>query len=210
MAYPLGKRVISPIVNLWVKKVNGLENIPDYGPFIIAANHASYTDHLIIVCTFVNHLNKKVHFLSKKEHFDNPLKAAWHTYAGAIPLDREKGGKEALRLAIKALKQGKIIAIHPEGTRTLTGKLQKGKTGVARLALAAHAPVLPVGLIGTFEILPKGKYVPKFKKATMNIGKPMQFQNYYNKKANKRILREITNKIMKEIARLSKQKYNCT
>ena len=208
MVYPITKRIIPPIVNLWVKEINGINNIPKKGPFIIAANHASYLDHMIIVSNFVLQLNKKIHFLSKKEHFNNIFKAAWHRYAGAIPLDREKGGKEALEWAIKALKKGKIIAMHPEGTRTLTGKLQKGKTGIARLALAAKAPGLPIGLIGTFEILPKGKYIPKLKKAVMNIGKLMAFEKYYNKKITKPLLRKITNEIMQEIAKLSSQKYN--
>ena len=208
MVYPLGKRIIAPIVNMWIKKVNGIGNIPKQNGFIVAANHSSYMDHCIVVCTIMPYLNKKVHFLSKKEHFDNPLKAAWHTYAGAIPLDREKGGKEALGWAIKALKHGKIIAIHPEGTRSPTGKLQKAKTGVARLVLGAHVPVVPVGLVGTFDILPKGKYIPKLKKATMNVGNPMNFNEYYKKPVTKRLLREITTKIMKEIAKLSRQKYN--
>lgn len=208
MVYSIVKKIIPPFVKLWIKQVNGLENLPKTEPFIIAANHLSYMDHLIVVCTAVLHLDKKIHFLSKKEHFDNPLKAAWHTYAGAIPIDRQKGGKEALRWAVKALNQGKIIAIHPEGTRSLTGKIQKGKTGVARIALAAKVPVIPVGLIGTFEILPKGKYIPKFKRAVMNIGKPMHFTEYYGKKIDKRMLRDITTKIMKEIARLSGQRYN--
>ncbi|MAG91453.1 hypothetical protein CMO83_02155 [Candidatus Woesearchaeota archaeon] len=207
MPYTIAKRIIPPIVNIWVERINGIENIPKKGGFIIAANHASYMDHLIIIANFVTYLNRKVHFLSKKEHFDNIFKAAWHTYAGAIPLDRKKGGKEALRWAIRALKQGKIIAIHPEGTRSLTGKLEKAKTGTARLALKAKVPILPVGLIGTFEILPKGKYIPKAKKATMEIGKPLYFTEYYNKKINKRMLNKITIKIMKEIARLSNQKY---
>ncbi len=208
MVYSIAKNIIPPVVKFWVKKVNGMENIPKKGSFILAANHESYFDHLIIICTIVPSLNQKVHFLSKKEHFDNSLKAAWHSWAGAIPLDRKRGGKKALKLAIKALKHGKIIAIHPEGTRSLTGKLQKAKTGVAQLALLAKAPVIPIGLIGTFEILPKGKYIPKAKKAIMNIGKPMYFPEYYNKKINKRILREVTTRIMKEIAKLCKQKYN--
>jgi|TARA_Y100000310_G_scaffold288345_1_gene313888 1-acyl-sn-glycerol-3-phosphate acyltransferase len=208
MVYFLGKRTICTTVNLWFKEVKSLQNIPKKGAFIVAANHASYMDHLIIVCTLIKHLNRKVHFLSKKEHFDNPLKAAWHRYAGAIPLDRQAGGKEALRWAIKALKKGKIIAIHPEGTRTLNGKLQKAKTGAARLALAAKVPIIPVGLIGTFEILPKGKYIPKLKRGTINIGKPLYFDKYYNKKITKGLLRKITNDIMKEIAKLCNQKYN--
>ncbi|MFH0868342.1 MAG: lysophospholipid acyltransferase family protein [Candidatus Woesearchaeota archaeon] len=208
MAYPLGKKIFNPIINLWIRKVNGLENIPKQGAFIVAANHASYADHLIIASVLITYLNKKVHFLSKKEHFDNIFKKAWHTYAGAIPLDRQSGGKEALRLAVKALKHGKIIAIHPEGTRSLTGKMQKGKTGVARLALKARVPVVPIGLIGTFEILPKGKVIPKLKRAEMNIGKPMNFTRYYNKKTNKQDIENITRMIMKEIARLCKQRYD--
>ena len=207
MVYLFAKSTIIPLVKLWVRKVNGIENLPK-GAFIAAANHASYMDHLMIAGYIISHLNRKVHFLAKKEHFDNIFKKAWHTYAGAIPLDRQSGGEETLKWAVKALKEGKIIAIHPEGTRSLTGKLQKAKTGVARLALLSKAPVVPIGLIGTFEILPKGKYIPRFKRAVMNIGKPKRFTEYYNKKINKRILRDVTNKIMKEIAKLSKQKYN--
>ena len=208
MVYLAPKLTIIPVVKLYFKKINGIENLPKKGAFIAAANHASYIDHLIIAGCIISHFNRKVHFLAKKEHFDNMLKAAWHTYAGAIPLDRQKGGKEALRWGVKALKEGKIIAIHPEGTRSLTGKLQKAKTGVARLALLSKAPVLPIGLIGTFDILPKGKYSPRFKRAVMNIGNPMHFPVYYNKKINKKMLRDVTNRIMKEIAKLSKQKYN--
>lgn len=208
MVYPIGKRVLPPIFKFWIRKVNGLENVPKDSPFIIAANHSSYFDHFVIMCTLVPYLDKKIHHLGKKEHFDNPLKAIWHTYAGAIPLDRETGGKEALRWAIKALKKGKIIAIHPEGTRSLTGKLLRAKTGVAVLALNAKVPVIPIGLMGTFEILPKGKYIPKMKKAIMNIGKPLYFEKYYNKPITKKLLREITTIIMKEIAKLSNQKYN--
>lgn len=207
MAYTIGKRLVCPVSNLYLKKVNGMENIPKDRTFIVAANHESYMDHLFIVCTLVGCLNKKIHFLSKKEHFSNPIKAAWHNYAGAIPIDRQTGGKKALRLAVKALKEGKIIAIHPEGTRTLTGKLQKGKTGIAKLIMGAHVPVLPVGIIGSFEVLPKGKYMPNLKRATMNIGKLMYFDEYHDKKITKKLLREITDDIMKEIARLSKQKY---
>lgn len=208
MVYPIGKRIVFPIVKLWIKEINGIENIPKKGPFILAANHASYIDHFVLGYLIIPFLNKKLHFLAKKEHFDNIFKKAWHTYAGAIPIDRQSGGKEALKWAVKALKEGRIIAIHPEGTRSLTGKLQEAKTGTARLTLATKAPVIPIGLIGTFEILPKGKYIPKLKRAAMNIGKPMYFPEYCNKKINKRVLREATNKIMKEIAKLCRQKYN--
>ena len=208
MVYPIGKRILFPVVRLWLKEINGMENLPKKGPFIIAANHSSYMDHFGLGCIIIPNLNKKLHFLAKKEHFNNIFERAWHNYAGAIPLDRQAGGKKALKAAIKNLKKGEIIGIYPEGTRSNDGKLKKAKTGVARLALAAKAPVVPVGLVGMFDILPKGKYRPKLKRAIINIGKPLYFNNYYNKKINEKILRELTNKIMKEIAKLSRQKYN--
>ena len=208
MAYPIGKRILFPIIRFWIKEINGLGNIPKDQVFIIAANHSSYMDHLVLGYIIIPRLNNKLHFLAKKEHFDNIFQRIWHTYAGAIPVDRKSGGNKALKIAIKALKQGKIIGIYPEGTRSLTGKLQRAKTGVARLALLSRAPVLPVGLVGTFDILPKGKRIPKLRKATMNIGKPIYFDEYYTLPITKRLLRKITTRIMKEIAKLSKQKYD--
>lgn len=208
MVYLIAKRIIPPIMKLWLKKVSGLENVPKNGAFIMAANHASYMDHFVIMSTLVPYLDKKIYHLSKKEYFESLFKRLWHEHWGSVPIDRQSGGKEALMWAIMALKRGKIIAIHPEGTRSPTGKLMKGKTGVARLALKAKVPVIPVGLIGTFEILPKGKYIPKLKKATLNIGKPIYFDEYYKKTVTKKLLRKITTKIMKDIAKLSKQKYN--
>jgi 1-acyl-sn-glycerol-3-phosphate acyltransferase len=207
MVYTILKFTIIPLFKLWIRKVNGLENIPKKGAFILAANHASYMDHLILMSTLLPYLNRKIHHLAKKEHFDNIIKKTWHKYGGAIPIDRDSGGKEALRWAVKVLKEGRIIAIHPEGTRSLNGKLQKGRTGIARLILLSKVPVIPIGLIGTFEILPKGKYIPKMKRAVMNIGKPMKFEKYLGKKISKRLLRIITDDIMKEIGKLSNQKY---
>lgn len=207
MVHPIGKRIFKLIVYPYTRKVTGFENVPKDKNFIIAANHASYMDHWIIATVFINYLNKRVHFLSKKEHFDNWFKKKFHTWANAIPFDRETGGKEVLKLAINALKKGKIISIHPEGTRTLTGKLLRAKTGVIRLALNAKVPVLPVGLKGTFEMLPKGKYIPQFKRAEMHIGKLMYFDEYYGKENDKKTLRLLTTKLMKEIARLSGQEY---
>ena len=208
MAYTIEKISLIPLLKFWIKKINGLDNVPRKGPIIIAANHTSYMDHLLISSAIIPYVDKKVHFLAKKEHFDGLFQRIWHNYVGAIPLDRKAGGKEALDLAVKALKNNKIIGIYPEGTRSLTGKLQKAKTGIARLALLSKAPVLPIGLIGTFEIMPKGKYAPKLRRAIVNIGKPLYFSEYHNKKINKKVLNEITIRIMKEVAKLSNQKYN--
>jgi len=207
MVYPITKRIFYPLTRLWTKKINGIENIPNQGGYLVAANHASYVDHLMLSSILAVYVDKKIHYLAKKEHFDTFFQRTWHTHTGAIPIDRQAGGKEALKEAIKCLRKGKVIGIYPEGTRTLTGKIQRAKTGIARLALAAKVHVLPIGIIGTFDILPKGKRIPRFRRATINIGKLMHFDKYYGKENNKKVIRLVTTKIMKEIARLSKQKY---
>lgn len=208
MVYPIIERTVIPFSGLYIKKINGLNNLPEKTGFIVASNHTSYMDHLIIAAVIIPHYNQKLHFLAKKEHFESFYQRAWHKHVGAIPIDREKGGKKALKIAISYLRKGRIIGIYPEGTRTLTGKLQKAKLGVARLALGAKVPVIPIGLIGTFQILPKGKLIPRFKRCIVNIGEPMFFDKYYGKENNKKILKLVTNKIMKQIAKLARQEYN--
>ncbi|MAE43182.1 1-acyl-sn-glycerol-3-phosphate acyltransferase [Candidatus Woesearchaeota archaeon] len=205
--YPIARYIIPPIIGLWIKNITGLENLPKSEAFIIATNHSSYIEHLMIGSSVVPYLNKKIHTLAKKEHFNHFFEGLWHKYLAAIPIDRSKG-KGAMKIAIDYLKKGKIILIYPEGTRSLTGKIQKGKTGIAKLALWAKVPIVPLGIIGTFEILPKGKKIPKMKRATLNFGKPTYFNKYYKKPITKKLLRNITDTIMKEIAKLSNQKYN--
>ncbi|MBI2208343.1 hypothetical protein HYU50_02505 [Candidatus Woesearchaeota archaeon] len=108
----------------------------------------------------------------------------------------------------RGYKSSRIIPKERGNHSNLTGKLQKGKTGVARLALWARVPVIPVGIKGTFEILPKGAKIPKLKRASFSFGKPMYFDKYYNKPMTKKLLRSVTDSIMREIANLSGQKYN--
>ncbi len=208
-AFPIAKYLVPPIIKLWIKRTSGLQNIPK-GPFILAPNHCSYMEHFMIGSILVPYLNEKLFFIAKKEHFESISQSAWHDlwkkYITYIPIDRSKG-EEAIKAAVKYLKKGAIIVIYPEGTRSLDGKIQKGKTGVARLALWARVPIVPLGIRGTFEILPKGKAIPRFKRATFNIGKPIYLKQYHNKKITKALLRKLTNKIMNEIAKLSYQEY---
>lgn len=208
LEYPIYGRIIPLIISPWVKEINGLENIPKDRNFIVSANHASYMDHLILSSIIVTYTGKRVHYLAKKEHFEGFFQRKWHESTGAIPIDRQAGGGEALRVAKECLEQGKVIGVYPEGTRTLTGELQRAKTGVARLTLASKVPVLPVGLKGTFDILPKGKNIPSFKRAEVNFGKMMYFDEYYGKENDKKTIRLVVNKIMKEIAKLCGQKYD--
>jgi 1-acyl-sn-glycerol-3-phosphate acyltransferase len=207
MANIIHLKILPEIACLWVRTIKGEENIPkEKIGLIVTCNHASYLDHFIFGGIIGRATKRMVHFLAKKEHFKGAQRK-WHKFLEAIPIDRQTGGKTGLEEAVKALKKGKIIAIYPEGTRTLTGKLQRAKTGVARLALTAKVPVLPIGLTNTFKILPKGKSIPRFTRTDVNIGKLMYFNKYYGKENNKKTLRLVTTKIMKEIAKFCKQKY---
>ncbi|MBL7054756.1 1-acyl-sn-glycerol-3-phosphate acyltransferase [Candidatus Woesearchaeota archaeon] len=193
----------------FVKDITGIENIPEKGAFIIASNHSSYLDPMILPCMFIKYFKKQVHYLGKKELFESWVGNKIHNAAGTIPVDKGKKGKVALKSALKALKEEKIIGIFPEGGRSRTGRLEKGKTGVARLALWSQVPVIPIGINGSYEVWPSHKKIFRFKKEIyVNIGKPMYFDRYYNKKLTKQLLRTITTKIMKKIASLTGMKYN--
>src|SRR3989344_4843763 len=134
---PIAEKIIPPIIRLWIRKVSGLENLPEKGPFIICPNHSSYIEHLMLSCIIIPRLNSRIYFISKKEHFESMAQSSWHElwgkYIGYIKIDRSRG-EEALKSAEEYLRKKAIIIIYPEGTRTLTGKLQKGKTGAVRLA----------------------------------------------------------------------------
>ncbi|MCK5282673.1 MAG: 1-acyl-sn-glycerol-3-phosphate acyltransferase [Nanoarchaeota archaeon] len=208
MAYQITSRVISLLIKPWTGLCTGIHNIPADKGVILAANHSSYLDHFIVGCSIFLNLNKAAYYLAKKEHFDTFFQRKWHQFLPAIPIDRETCGREALSKAVEHLKKGNLIMIYPEGTRTITGKMNRAKTGVARLALAAKAPVIPMGITNTFKIWPKEKKIPRFgKKADLNIGNPLYFDKYYGKDDDKKALRKVTTLIMNEIAKLSHQKY---
>lgn len=213
MAYPLSKRIIIPIYKLWLKKPEGTENIPKNEPFIAAANHSSYFDIFIPPLIIVQKLNKKVHGLVNSYYWKSFITRFFLEKWQAIPVyvykekDSKKKNKEGTEKAIRFLKNKELVMIFPEGTRN-DGALKKAYTGVAKIALKARVPVLPFGIIGANEVLPKGKAFPRLKRCEVKIGNPMYFEKYYDKKINDKMLEEITRSIMKEIARLIGQKYN--
>ncbi len=208
--YEFLKKIIGPLfIKIFVKKITNLKS--DYPkPFIIALNHASYLDPPIIGSIFIKKLNIKIHFIGKEELFSSLPSRIFHEAVGTLNLNySEDKGKSALKTAIKYLKNGKIVGIFPEGIRSPTGKLMKGKVGIAKLVLKARVPVLPIGIKGTNKLLPVTNSIPKFKKeVVLNIGELMYFDKYYTHKFNKKTLRVITDKIMKDISKLSNQKYN--
>ena len=186
-----------------VKDINGIKNMPK-NACIIASNHVSYLDPPILGSVISKNLNKKIHFLAKIELFKSFLSRAAQKVFESIPVDREKKDNLWIKSAKKYIKNDHIIGIFPEGERSRSGKLQKGKTGVIRLALAANAPIVPVGIIGTYYLLPMNKRFPKIKRIVkINIGKPIYYGQYYRRKITKSLLRRLTDNLMLEIGKLT-------
>ena len=214
MVHFISKLTIIPFIKLFIKKVDGQENILKGKPFIVASNHSSYIDDFVVPSILMPILNKEIHFYVNSSYFNNYFSRKFLEWYGNIPIDTVKGknykqvNKKAFQIALKYLGKNDIVAIFPEGTRSIDGRLCKGKTGIARLALKSKVPVLPIGIIGSYKILPKGKFLPRFRRCNINIGKPLYFKEYYNKNINDRILERTTRKIMKEIAKLTNQEYN--
>ena len=208
MIYRILKFILVPSTLGFVKEIKGLDNIPDKGHFVVAANHLSYIDPLIIRSIFHRYFNKIVFYMTKKESYGNFFKMLFFESVGTIPVDRQKHGRAALDAALKKLKEGCIIGLFPEGTRSRDGRLHRGKTGAVRLALSAKCPILPIGIKNTYEIWPPHKKLPRFKKTiVVNIGKPITLEKYYNKRITKKLLNGLTEKIMREIGKLSGQQY---
>lgn len=214
MIYAISKLIIPPIYRLWIRKIEGVENIPKDKAFILAGNHTSYFDVLLLPSITLPKLSIKMHALVNSYYWKPLFSRFFLTKWECIPVyvENEKNAKQknrqALEKAIKYLKNREIMMIFPEGKRSSDGRLQKGYTGIAKLALKAKVPVLPCGIIGSNKVMPKGAFFPGFARCEVKIGKLMYFEKYYNKKLTKKILESVTRSIMKELARLSSQKYN--
>lgn len=214
MVYPIEKRIIPPIYNLWLRNTEGLENVPKIKPFIMAMNHASYYDALLLPSILLPKINRKIHPLVNSYYWKNFLVRMFLDHHEAIPVYIKKSHKpkkdnnESFNKALNYLKKNEIIMIFPEGKRSSDGNLRKAYVGVARLALNSKVPVLPIGIIGSDKVLPKGKVFPRFKRCQVKIGKLIYFNKYYNKKIDNSILENITRIIMKKIAELIEKKYN--
>ena len=214
MIYPVYRLVVGPVYKLWLRKVEGLENVPLDEPFIIAANHSSYYDALLLHFIIIPKINKKIHAFVNNAYWKIPIAKYILESGECIPVffkkgsDSRKNNEIAFKRALNYLNKNEPVEIFPEGTRSNDGKLKKAYTGIAKLCLKSKAPVLPVGITGSHKVLPKGKFFPRFARCEVKIGQLIYFEKYYNKKQNEKILEEITRSIMKEIARLSRQKYN--
>jgi 1-acyl-sn-glycerol-3-phosphate acyltransferase len=209
MLYEVVHAVVPPVAKaVWRPEVIGLHNIPATGPVIVASNHLSFADSMVI--PFV--VPRKVIFLAKEDYFTGPgvkgaLIRGWFEGIGMVPVDRDdtRAAIASLDTALEILARGEAFGIYPEGTRSRDGRLYRGRTGVGHLALTSGAPVVPVGLRGTEDLQPVGSTVPRLAKVTVRFGKPLHFAGRYDGVPAGRARREITDEVMAAIARLTGQ-----
>lgn len=201
--------VVPPLLKaLWRPVVEGGEHVPNTGPLIIASNHRSFFDSIVIPTV----APRKVVFLAKQDYFTGTgvkgaLMRGWFEGIGMVPVDRDdtKAAIASLDIALEVLGRGEAFGIYPEGSRSQDGRLYRGRTGVAHLALTSGAPVVPVGLNGTQDIQPIGSRWPRLGKVTVRFGQPMRFAGEYDGVPTGRARREVTDQIMAAIAALSGQ-----
>lgn len=192
---------------LFRPKVTGLRHVPTNGGVIIASNHLSFSDSIFMPLV----VPRKVTFLAKSEYFTSPgikgfIKKLTFIALGQVPIDRAGGRRSeaAILTGLELLKAGDCIGIYPEGTRSPDGRLYKGRTGIARMAIESGCPIVPVAMFNTAEIQPTGQVVPKVRRVEMVFGEPLHFTGDAR---DLQVLRDATDQIMKAIHTLSGQEY---
>ena len=200
---PLLKAVFFP-------QAEGAENVPEDGPVILASNHLSYSDWLFMPLV----IPRRVTFVAKAEYFEGRgvkgwLQRTFFSGAGQVPIDRASGkaAEGAMRTGLRILQSGGLFGIYPEGTRSPDGRLYRGRTGVARLALESKVPVVPVAVIGTDVLAPPGRVWGHYHRPRVRFGRPLDFSRYEGMESDRYILRAVTDEIMYAIMELSGQEY---
>src|SRR3954469_24191687 len=202
---------MGPLLSLLGRpKVEGLEHVPHSGPMILASNHLAVADSFYLPLV----VSRRITFLAKAEYFTGTGIKGWfnrwfYTAAGQVPIDRTDAdsARSALTTAERVLNQGKLLGMYPEGTRSPDGRLYKGKTGLARLALETQVPVIPVAMIGTDVVNPPGSKMWRFGRVTVRFGKPMDFSRFDGLAGNRFIERAVIDEVMYELMELSGQEY---
>jgi 1-acyl-sn-glycerol-3-phosphate acyltransferase len=205
--YPVARAVLVPVFRAgWRIYVRGADNLPTDGPAIICPNHTSVIDSFLLPSV----LPRRITFVGKAEYLDDWKTKHLFPALGMIPIDRTGGdaATAALDAAAGVLGRGELFGIYPEGTRSRDGKLHKGHTGPARLALRTGAPLVPVGMIGTREIQPPGAKAPRpFRPCEIRIGRPIAPGAHGDRSDDRLVLRRLTDELMYEIRELSGQEY---
>jgi 1-acyl-sn-glycerol-3-phosphate acyltransferase len=212
MWYWLFKYVfMGPLLHLLGRpKVQGLEHVPNTGAVILASNHLAVADSFYLPLV----VKRRITFLAKSEYFTGTGLSGWfqrwfYTAAGQVPIDRTDAdsAQAALTTAQRILDQGKLLGMYPEGTRSPDGRLYKGKTGLARLALETGVPVIPVAMVGTDVVNPVGTKMWRFGRVEVRFGKPMDFSRFEGLEGNRFIERAVIDEVVYELMRLSGQEY---
>lgn len=203
VAGPLLKTVFRP----WVA---GAENVPKTGAVIIASNHLSVIDSVFLPLV----MDRRIYFLAKSDYFVGKTFSGWLVKhfllgTGMLPIDRSggKASEASLNTGLGVLAKGDVLGIYPEGTRSPDARLYRGRTGVARMILEAHVPVVPVAMIDTEKVMPIGSKLPKVRRIGIVFGEPLDFSRFEGLEGDRFILRSITDEIMYELSRLSGQEY---
>ena len=207
--YGVLHQIVPPLLRaVWRPHVNGLENVPRTGPLILASNHQSFIDSVVIPAV----APRPVSFLAKSDYFEGRgikgrLVKAWFEMFGALPVDRDdsKAALASLDPALSVLAEGGAFGIYPEGTRSRDGRLYRGRTGVAQLALTSGAPIVPIGLLDTDRLQPVGSNRPRLVRVTVTFGEPIDVRGRYDGVPPGRARREITDRVMTEIAKMTGQ-----
>ena len=203
--------LLGPLMRLLARPtVEGLHHIPADGGAILAGNHLAVADSFLVPLL----LPRRVTYLAKREYFTQPglvgrIKRLFFTGVGQVPVDRSSASaaQAALDTAVRLLREGKLLGIYPEGTRSPDGRLYKGKTGVARMALEADVPVIPVAMIGTDRLNPIGSRMWRPHRVHIRIGEPLDFSRYAGRAGDRFIERSMTDEIMYTLMELSGQTY---
>jgi len=203
--------ILGPILKLLFRPwVEGEEHIPEEGAAIFVSNHLSFSDSIFLPLV----VPRRMTFLAKADYFTGGglkgrLTRAFFKGAGQLPVDRSGGraSNAALEAGLKVLREGELLGLYPEGTRSPDGRLYKGKTGVARMALEARCPVIPVVMVNTDKVQPTGRIIPKIMRVGVRVGTPLDFSRYEGMEDDRFVLRSITDEIMYALMELSGQEY---
>jgi 1-acyl-sn-glycerol-3-phosphate acyltransferase len=189
---------------------DNMDALPVSGPALLVSNHLSFSDSFFLPLV----TKRRITFLAKQEYFTGKgikglLSKMFFTGVGQVPIDRSSGraAEAAITTGVRILREGHMLGIYPEGTRTADGRLYRGKTGVARMALEAQAPVIPVAMIGTYEIQPPGRVRPAIRRVGVVFGDPLDFSRYEGMESDRFVLRSVTDEIMYALMEISGQEY---
>lgn len=204
---PVFRAVLTPAFRAaWRVRVEGLENVPKSGGALIAPNHTSVLDSFFVPLS----LPRRITYVGKAEYLDDWKTRFVFPLMGMIPIDRSGGDASgaALDAAAGVLESGELFGIYPEGTRARDGRLHKGHTGVARLALRTRCPIIPVGIIGTRKVQPPDARLPRlFMEVLIRFGRRIDVGRYAHRANDRLVLRQITDEVMYEIRNLTGQEY---